>query len=53
MSEQEFNELNDTIIKGLEIAENEMLAEKARRGENVIIGSCNSDIRSVPANQFL
>jgi len=53
MSEQEFNELNSTIIRGLEIAESEMIAEKARKGQNVIVGSDNGEIRSIPAYRFL
>lgn len=53
MSEKEYNELNDKIIRGLEIAEDEMLKAKARQDENVIVRSSNGEIRSIPAREFL
>lgn len=43
----------DRIVRGLEVAEREMLEEKARRGENVIVADKDGNIRSVPASQYL
>lgn len=53
MSEIEYQELSLKIARGLEIAEREMLEEKARRGEDVIISDRDGNIRSVPASQYL
>ncbi|MBR1687323.1 MAG: hypothetical protein IJ710_02195 [Prevotella sp.] len=41
------------IVHGLEIAEREMLQEKARNGEHVIVSGSNGVIRSVPAETYL
>ena len=43
----------DRIVHGLEIAEREMLEEKARHGESVIVSDSNGVIRSVPAASYL
>ncbi len=43
----------DRIIFGLQVAEREMLEEKARRGENVIVCDDNGVIQSIPASQYL
>lgn len=53
MSQQEHKKMVDRIIRGLEVAEREMLEEKARRGENVIVSDSNGVIRSVPAATYL
>lgn len=53
MSEREYKDLSRKINEGLEIAEREMLEEKARRGENVIVSDSNGVIRSVPAATYL
>lgn len=53
MSKQEHKEMTDRIIYGLQVAEREMLEEKARRGENVIVCDDKGVIRSVPASQYL
>ena len=45
--------MTDRIIYGLQVAEREMLEEKARRGEDVIVCDENGVIRSVPASQYL
>lgn len=53
MSKQEHQEMTERIIYGLQVAEREMLEEKARRGENVIVCDDNGVIRSVPAKEYL
>lgn len=53
MSKQEHQEMTDRIIYGLQVAEREMLEEKARRGENVIVCDDSGVIRSVPASEYL
>jgi len=45
--------MTERIIYGLQVAEREMLEEKARRGENVIVCDDNGVIRSVPAKEYL
>ena len=53
MSENDFKTLDEKIVYGLQVAEREMLEEKARRGENVIVCDDKGVIRSVPASQYL
>ena len=53
MSESDFKTLDEKIIYGLQVAEREMLEEKARRGENVIVCDDSGVIRSVPAKEYL
>jgi hypothetical protein len=53
MSNQEHREMVDRIVYGLQVAEREMLEEKARRGENVIVCDDSGTIRSVPAADYL
>lgn len=53
MSTQEHQEMTERIIYGLQVAEREMLEEKARRGENVIVCDDSGVIRSVPAKEYL
>ncbi len=53
MSESDFKTLDEKITYGLQVAEREMLEEKARRGENVIVCDDNGVIRSVPAKEYL
>lgn len=53
MSENDFKALDEKIVYGLQVAEREMLEEKARRGENVIVCDDSGIIRSVPASQYL
>lgn len=52
MSDKEYKELNDKIYYGLREAEIEMLKDKAKNNENVIIEE-NGVIRSVPASHYL
>ena len=41
------------IVYGLEVAEHEMLVEKAIRGESVIVCDAKGTIRRVPATEYL
>ena len=53
MSSTEHNQLIEKITRGLEIAEREMLEEKARNNEDVIICGDDKVIRQIPAKNFL
>ena len=53
MSNKEHKEMVDRIIEGLKIAEQEMLKEKAKNGENVIVCESDGIIRSRPASYYL
>jgi len=53
MSSTEHNQLIEKITRGLEIAEREMLEEKARNNEDVIICGDDKVIRHIPAKNFL
>ena len=53
MSNKEHQEMIEKITRGLEIAEREMLKEKARNNENVIICGDDNIIRHVPAKNYL
>ena len=43
----------ERLTRGLEIAEREMLEEKARNNEDVIICGVDNVIRRIPAKHFL
>jgi hypothetical protein len=43
----------EKITRGLEIAEREMLTEKARNNENVIVCGDDNVIRRIPAKQVI
>jgi len=53
MSSTEHRQLIEKIVKGLEIAEREMLEEKARNNEDVIVCGQDRVIRHIPAKNFL
>ena len=53
MSEAEHHKLKEKIVYGLKIAEREMLEEKARNNENVIVCGDDNVIRHIPARNFL
>lgn len=53
MSNAEHKKMVETITRGLEIAEREMLEEKARNNENVIVCGDDNVIRHIPAKNFL
>lgn len=49
MSEDERKELSQKLRYGLALAERRMLEEKAMRNENVIQGTHDGKIKSIPA----
>jgi hypothetical protein len=53
MSSTEHNQMVEKITRGLEIAEREMLTEKARNNENVIVCGDDNVIRRIPAKQVI
>ena len=53
MSNKEVLALAERIRDGLEIAEREMLEEKALRGQDVIVCDDNNNIQRIPARQLL
>ena len=53
MSSSEHNQMIDIIERGLEIAEREMLEEKAKNNEDVIVCGDDNVIRHIPAKYFL
>ena len=53
MSSAEHKKMVETITRGLEIAEREMLEEKARNNKNVIVCGDDNVIRHIPAKNFL
>ncbi len=53
MSNAEHLQMIDTIVKGLIIAEREMLEEKARNNEDVIVCGDDNVIQHIPAKNFL
>ena len=53
MSTKEHNDLIDKIVKGLKIAEREMLEEKSRNNEDVIVCGDDDIIRHIPARNYL
>lgn len=53
MSTKEHKEMIDRIVQGLKIAEREMLQEKAKNNEDLIVCGDDGVIRHVPAKNFL
>jgi hypothetical protein len=53
MSSTEHKQMIDKIEHGLQIAEREMLEEKARNNEDVIVCGDDNVIRHIPAKNFL
>lgn len=53
MSNKEVHELAEKLKGGLELAEQEMLQEKALRGQDVIVCDDNNNIKRIPAKQLL
>jgi hypothetical protein len=53
MTEAEHKKLLNKIIYGLQVAEREMLEEKARDNKEIIVCGDDGVIRSVPAKNFL
>ena len=53
MSSNEHKQMVDRIERGLEIAEREMLEEKAKNNEDVIVCGDDNVIRHIPASNFL
>lgn len=53
MSSAEHRQLIEKIAYGLKIAEREMLEEKARNNEDVIVCGDDNVIRHIPAKIFL
>lgn len=52
MSSTEHNQMVEKITRGLEIAEREMLKEKVRNNEDVIVCGDDNVIRHIPAKNF-
>ena len=53
MSNKEVQALAEKIREGLEIAEREMLEEKALRGQDIVVCDDNNNIQRIPASQLL
>ena len=53
MSSNEHKQMVDRIERGLETAEREMLEEKAKNNEDVIVCGDDNVIRHIPASNFL
>lgn len=53
MSKTEHNQMIKKIVNGLKIAEREMLEEKAKNNEDVIVCGEDDVIRHIPAKVFL
>ena len=53
MSSSKHKQMIDRIERGLEIAEREMLEEKAKNNEDVIVCGGDNVIRHIPAKNFL
>ena len=53
MSNKEVHALAEKIREGLEIAERQMLEEKALRGQDVVVCDDNNNIQRIPASQLL
>lgn len=53
MSNKEIQEFSEKLKRGLELAEKRMLAEKALKGENVVVCSDDDTIQFIPANQVI
>ncbi len=53
MSNKEILDFHEKLKRGLEIAEQRMLEEKALRNEDVIVSSDGKTIERIPARQLL
>ena len=53
MTNKEVQALAEKIRDGLEIAEREMLEEKALRGQDIVVCDDNNNIQRIPASQLL
>ena len=53
MSNKEVQALAEKIRDGLEIAEREMLEEKALRGQDIVVCDDNNNIQRIPSSQLL
>lgn len=53
MSEEEFQEFQDKLDKGLLLAEKRMLEEKALHGQSVVVMNDDGKIIHIPASQVL
>ena len=53
MSTKEHKEMIEKIVQGLKIAEREMLEEKARNNEEIVVCGADNIIRHVPAKNYL
>ena len=53
MSSTENKQMVEKITNGLKIAEREMLEEKVRNNEDVIVCGDDNVIRHIPAKKFL
>ena len=52
MSSTERNQVREKITRGVEIAGREMLKQKARNNEDVIVCGDDNVIRHIPAKNF-
>lgn len=53
MTTAEYNNIIERIVYGLKVAELEMLEEKAKNNEDLIVCGDDGVIRSVPAKNYL
>ena len=53
MSNKEIRDFSETLNKGLQLAEQRMLQDKAMRGEDVIICDKDNNILRIPARQII
>ena len=53
MSDKEYQELNEKLDEGLQLAHHRMLQEKALRGETVVVSTADGKIEHVPAREVL
>lgn len=53
MSNKEVKDFSDKLKRGLELAEQRMLQEKALRGEDIIVSSDGKTIQRIPAKELL
>ena len=53
MSDKEIKEFSEKLKRGLELAENRMLQEKALRGKDIIVSGDDNIIRRIPAKEVI
>ena len=53
MPNKEIREFNETLRRGLELAEKRMLEEKALRGQCVVVCDKDDNILHIPAKQVI